>query len=79
MTSNDTDDYNNLERLMRYLQGSISLPLILSIDKYGNINCYIDVSFVANKYIRSHTGGFMTLGSGVAYVQYIKQKLNTKS
>ena len=29
--------------------------------------------------MRSHTGGFVTMGSGGAYVQFRKQKLNTKS
>ena len=28
--------------------------------------------------MRSHTGGFMTMGTGGAYVQSRKQKLNTK-
>ena len=29
--------------------------------------------------MRSHTGGFMIMGTGEAYVQSSKQKLNTKS
>ena len=29
--------------------------------------------------MRSHTGGFMTMGTGGAYVQSRKQNLNTKS
>ena len=28
--------------------------------------------------MRSQTGGFMNMGTGGAYVQYRKQKLNTK-
>ena len=34
----DVDDCNNLARLMENIQGTIELPLTLSIDKYGNIN-----------------------------------------
>ena len=33
----DTDDYKNLERVMKYIQGNIGLPVILSIKKLGNI------------------------------------------
>ena len=55
------------------------LPLILSIDKYGNIKWYVDAEFVVKKEMSSHTGLFMTVGTGGAYAQSIKQKLNTKS
>ena len=62
---------------MKYLQDKILLPLILSIDKSGNINWYGDVEFAVHKYTRSHRGGIMTTGTVVAYVQSSKQKLNT--
>ena len=55
------------------------LPLILSIDKYGNIKWYVDAEFVVNKEMSRHTGVFMTVGTGGAYAQSTKQKLNTKS
>ena len=63
---------------MKYIQGTIGLPLILSIDKSVNIKWYVDAVFAVHKYIRSHTSGFMTMGTGEAYVQSSKQKLNTK-
>ena len=65
-------------RVMKYIQGTIGLPMILSIDKSGNIKWYVDASFRVHKDMRSHTGGFMTMGTGGAYVQSRKQKLNTK-
>ena len=51
----------------------------MSIDKSGNIKWYVDTAFTVHKDMRSHTGGFMTMGTGGAYVQPSKQKLNTKS
>ena len=74
----DTDDYKNLARVMKYIQGTIGLPLILSINKSGNIKWYVDASFAVHMDMRIHTGGFMTIGTGGAYVQSIKHKLNTK-
>ena len=51
----------------------------MSINKSGNIKWYVDAAFAVHKDMRSHTGGFMTMGTGGAYVQSSKQKLNTKS
>ena len=64
---------------MKYIQGTIGPPLIFSIDKSGNIKWYVGVSFAVHKDMRSHTGGFMTMGTGRAYVQSSKQNMNTKS
>ena len=75
----DNDYYKNLTRMTKYIQGTIGLPLILSIDKSGNINWYIDAEFMVHTDMRSHTGGLITIGTGRAYVQSRKQKLNTKN
>ena len=63
---------------MKYIKVTIVLPLILSTEKPGNIKWYVDTAFAVHKDIRIHTGGFMTMGIGGAYVQSSKQKLNTK-
>ena len=57
---------------MNYTQGNIGLPLILSIDKPGNIKWYVDASFVMHKDMMSHNGGFMIMGAGRAYVKPMK-------
>ena len=64
---------------MEYIQGTIGLPLILSIYKSGKIKWYVDEAFAVHKDMRSHTGGFMTIVTGGAYVKSSKQNLNTKS
>ena len=51
----------------------------MSIDKSGNIKWYVDALFAVHKDMRSHTGGFITMGTGGAYVHSRKHKLNTKS
>ena len=62
---------------MKYIQGTIGLPLILPIDKYGNIKWYVDASFNFYKDMSNHTGFFMKMLTVGSYVKYIKQKLNT--
>ena len=79
MIGPDTDDYKKLSRVMKYIQGTIGLALILSIDKLGNIKWYVDSSFAVHKDMRRHTGGFMSMGTGGAYVKSRKHNLNTKS
>ena len=64
---------------MNYIKGTIGLPMILSINKSGNIKWYIDAAFALRKDMSSHTGGFMTIVTGGAYVQSIKTNLNTNS
>ena len=51
----------------------------MSIDESGNIKWYVDAAFLVHKDMRSHTGGFMTMGTLGAYVQSRKKKLNIKS
>ena len=51
---------------MKYTQGNIGMKLILSIDKSNNIKWYFYSSFVVNKDMRIHTGGYMTMGTGGA-------------
>ena len=63
---------------MKYIQGNIELTRILSINKSVNIKWYVDATFAVHKDMRSHTSGFATMGTGGAYVQSSKQKLNTR-
>ena len=79
MRGPDTDYYGNLARVMDYIQGTIGLPLILSIDKSGNIKWYVDAAFSVHKDTRIHTGGFMNMGTGGVYVHSDKQNLKNKS
>ena len=79
MRDPDTDDYKNLARVMKYIKGTIGLPLILSINNSGNIKWHVDATFAVHNDMRRHTGGFMTMGKGEAYLHSSKQKLNTKS
>ena len=74
-----TDDYKNLARVMKYIQGTIGLQIILSINKSGNTKWYVDADFAVHKDMRSHIGGFVTMVKGGAYVQYSKYNLITKS
>ena len=69
----DNDYYKNMSRVMKYIQVTIGLLFILSIDKFGNIMWYVDAAFTVHKDMRIHNGGFITMVTGGSYVQYIKK------
>ena len=77
MREYDIDGYNNFARIVKYIQGTIGIQLILSIIKSGNIKWYVGAAFSVQNEMRIHIGGFMTMGTGGDYVHFIKKKLNS--
>ena len=75
----DRDNWKKLGRIMKYLKGTIGLPLILSIDDTGVIKWFVDASFAVHNDMKSHTGMFMSMGTGAAAAASLKQKLDTTS
>ena len=73
------NDWNKLIRLVKYLNGTKSLKLTLSIDDLRVIKWYVDASFAVHADFKSHTGAVMTMGRGAMQVMSSKQKLNTRS
>ena len=77
--SPDVHDWKKLGRVMKYLQLTPFLPLVLGWNGTGDVYWYVDASFAVHKDMRSHTGGMMTLGQGAVISSSTKQKINTKS
>ena len=68
MIESDTDDYKNMSRAMKYIKVTIDLSLILSIEKSGNIQWYVDTEFAVHKDTRIQTGCFMNQETGDSYI-----------
>ena len=64
---------------MKYLKGTIGLPLILGINDTGVIKWFVYASFAIHNDMKSHTGMFMSMGIGAAAAASLKQKLNKTS
>jgi hypothetical protein len=75
----DVDDYKKLTRVMRYIRGTINMPLTLEADNMSVIKWWVDASYAVHPDMKSHTGGTMSLGKGTVYNTSTRQKLNTKS
>jgi hypothetical protein len=75
----DVDDYKKLVRVMRYLRGTIDMPLTLEADKMHVLKWWVDASYAVHPDMKSHTGGALSLGKGVVYGTSTRQRINTKS
>jgi hypothetical protein len=77
--SPDVDDWKKLKRVMKYLRGTVDLPLTLEAGDMSVLKWWIDASFATHDGMKSHTGVMLTLGKGAMYSSSTKQILNTKS
>ena len=67
------NDCKILEKGDENSQVPIGLPLILSIEKSGNMKWYVDAVFAVHKDMRSHNGVLVTMETSRAYFQSIKK------
>jgi predicted TIM-barrel enzyme len=66
--------------MLQYLNGTIDMPLTLSIDNISVIKTWVDAAYgVHNDNMRSQTGGTIMMGKGTLYSKSARQKINTKS
>jgi len=74
-------DSSKLFRLIRYLNATRELGMVLGEDEDGNyhLSAYVDASFGVHVDGKSHTGMFITLGRGPILAKSLKQKHVTKS
>lgn len=75
----ETDDYKKLARVMKYLRGTINLPLTLEANDAHVLKWWVDGSFAVHSDMKSHTGVAMSIGAGATYAGSRRQRLNTKS
>jgi hypothetical protein len=59
-------DYNKLSRTIKYLRNTVSLVLRLSAENLNIIKWWVGVSYAVHHAMKSHTGGVMSMGTGVA-------------
>ena len=79
VTCVDEDDWKKLKRMLQYLQGTVDMPLTLSIDNLSIIKTWVDAGYGVHRDMRSQTGGAIMMGKGVLHAKSGKQKINVKS
>ena len=73
------DDWSKLNRLLKYLNATPGLGLVIEPDTVLNVSAYVDAAYGVHADGKSHTGSIITLGKGAVYVKSSKQKLVSKS
>ena len=73
------EDWEKLQRLLKYVHGTIDLPRIIGAEDLGILQTWVDASYATHSDMRSHTGGVISLGHGVINSKSNKQKINIKS
>jgi hypothetical protein len=59
---------------MKYLRGTIDMPLTLEANNLHIIKWWVDASYDVHPDMKRHTGGMMTLGKGATYGTSTRQK-----
>jgi hypothetical protein len=72
-------DQEKLKRLLEYIYGTLDLTLTVGADDLGKIHTWVDASYAVHPDMRSHTGGVISMGTGVVINRSSKQKISTKS
>jgi hypothetical protein len=75
----NTDDFAKLNRLLKYINGSKELGIVLEPDNDLNIVSYIDASYAVHNDMRSHAGTIVSVGKGPVYAKSSRMKLMVKS
>jgi hypothetical protein len=77
--SPDEDDWMKLKRLLKYIRGTIYMPLILKADSLNIVKWWVDASYATHSDCKGHTGATMSMGTGSITGISKKQKINTRS
>ena len=64
----DTDNYEKLARVIKYLRGTPTLALTLEGDDAHVVKWWVDESFAVHTNMKSHTGGTLSFGKGSVYL-----------
>ena len=75
----DTDDLAKLNRVLKYLNGTKDLGIVLSVRDPLTVQTFIDASYGVHGDGKSHSGLVITLGGGPILTKSTKQRLVTKS
>jgi hypothetical protein len=73
------DDYKKLKRMLQFIRRTKDDYLTLSASSLHNVRWWVDASYAVHPDMKSHTGGALSLGTGVIYGTSKCQKLNVKS
>jgi hypothetical protein len=72
-------DWSKLARVLKYINATAELGIVLEGSRGLQIFAYADASYGVHADYKSHTGALISLGGGPIWAKSSKQKLNSKS
>jgi len=79
VTVADSHDLKKLGRVLKYINGTRDMALLITPEALDEVRVYVDASYGSHVDAKSHTGRALTLGRGVLTASSSKQKIVTKS
>jgi hypothetical protein len=77
VSTSTIQDEHKLQRLLKYLHGTIHLKLHLSAYSLTAFSTWVDASFAVHPDMRSHTGSVISFGRGGIICKSKKQNITT--
>ena len=74
-----THDQRKLLRVIKYLNGTVDMGIMLTGSTVPEVRAYIDASYGVHHDAKSHSGMLVTLGGGPVFVKSTKQQVVAKS
>ena len=74
MSKSTTDDWVKLRRLLGFLQKTIDNVRIIGADNLEDMYTWIDAAYGVHEDFKSHTGGGISMGTGLIHSKSSKQK-----
>ena len=78
VSKSSTDDWKKLCRVLAFLKWIIDDVRIIGAQTLQNLYTWVDAAYGVHDDMKSHTGGAISLGTGVIHTRSANQKLNTK-
>jgi hypothetical protein len=79
VSKSDEDDWRKLKRCLGSIKGTMSDKRVIGANNINELFVWVDASHAIHADMKGHTGGVMSLGTGILHGKSSKQKLNTRS
>ena len=79
VSCSDTDDWKKLRRCLGFIKRTIDDKRIIGADSLEEMYVWVDAAHAVHSNMRGHTGGVISMGTGILHGKSSGQKLNTRS
>ena len=67
VSKSDEDDWKKLKRCLGFIKGTMEDKRIIGADNISDLFVWVDASHAIHEYLKGHTGGVMSMGTGILH------------